>query len=61
VHFTYVVPTGSSVASIAQEFSTTEETILAVNKMPDAKALIAGQVLDVPLRGRPPFLFFSFS
>ncbi|XP_066399879.1 chitin elicitor-binding protein-like [Miscanthus floridulus] len=50
VHFTYVVPTGTSVASIAQEFSTTEETILAVNKMPDAKALIAGQVLDVPLR-----------
>jgi len=58
VHFTYVVPTGTSVASIAQEFSTTEETILAVNKMPDAKALIAGQVLDVPLRGRPPFLSF---
>ncbi|WVZ65769.1 hypothetical protein U9M48_015081 [Paspalum notatum var. saurae] len=50
VHLTYVVPPGSSVAAIAQEFGTTDETILAVNKMPDAKALLAGQVLDVPLR-----------
>ncbi|TVU10276.1 hypothetical protein EJB05_43797 [Eragrostis curvula] len=50
VHYTYVVPAGSSVAGIAQEFGTTEETILAVNKMPDAKSLLAGQVLDVPLR-----------
>ncbi|KAK3132753.1 hypothetical protein QOZ80_6AG0527260 [Eleusine coracana subsp. coracana] len=50
VHYTYVVPQGSSVAGIAQEFGTTEETILSVNKMADAKSLLAGQVLDVPLR-----------
>uniref|UniRef100_A0A0D9XGD8 LysM domain-containing protein n=1 Tax=Leersia perrieri TaxID=77586 RepID=A0A0D9XGD8_9ORYZ len=50
VHFTYVVPPGSSVAGIAQDFATTEETLLAVNRMPDAKSLLAGQVLDVPLR-----------
>jgi LysM repeat protein len=63
VHYTYVVPQGSSVAAIAQEFATTEETILAVNKMPDAKSLLAGQVLDVPLRGNnivhPLFLLTS--
>ncbi|XP_039824168.1 chitin elicitor-binding protein-like [Panicum virgatum] len=50
VHLTYVAPAGSSIAGIAQEFGSTEETILAVNKMPDAKGLLAGQVLDVPLR-----------
>ena len=52
VHLTYVAPAGSSVAGIAQEFGSTEETILAVNKMPDAKGLLAGQVLDVPLRSK---------
>ncbi|XP_062198529.1 chitin elicitor-binding protein-like [Phragmites australis] len=50
VHYTYVVPAGSSVAGIAQEFGTTEETVLAMNRMTDAKSLLAGQVLDVPLR-----------
>ncbi|CAN6218619.1 unnamed protein product [Urochloa humidicola] len=50
VHLTYVVPAGGSVGAIAQEFGSTEENILAVNKMPDAKGLLAGQVLDVPLR-----------
>ncbi|KAL6601375.1 hypothetical protein ACP70R_044595 [Stipagrostis hirtigluma subsp. patula] len=50
VHYTYVAPAGSFVAGIAQEFGTTEETILAVNRMHDAKSLVAGQVLDVPLR-----------
>jgi len=58
VHFTYVVTTGGSVAGIAQEFSTTEETILAVNKMADSNALVAGQVLVVPLRDRPPLFIF---
>lgn len=50
VHYTYVVSPGSSVAGIAQDFGTTEATILALNRMPDAKSLLAGQVLDVPLR-----------
>ncbi|KAG8057653.1 hypothetical protein GUJ93_ZPchr0002g23071 [Zizania palustris] len=50
VHYTYVVLPGSSVASIAQDFGTTEATVLALNRMPDAKSLLAGQVLDVPLR-----------
>ncbi|KAL6844899.1 hypothetical protein ACP4OV_025558 [Aristida adscensionis] len=50
VHYTYVVPAGSSLAGIAQELGTTEETILSVNRMPDAKSVLAGQVLDVPLR-----------
>ncbi|RLN35286.1 hypothetical protein C2845_PM03G05660 [Panicum miliaceum] len=35
VHLTYVAPAGSSVAGIAQEFGSREETILAVTKMPD--------------------------
>uniref|UniRef100_A0A0E0IN86 LysM domain-containing protein n=1 Tax=Oryza nivara TaxID=4536 RepID=A0A0E0IN86_ORYNI len=50
VHYTYVVPPGASVAAIAQDFATTEATVLALNRMPDAKSLLAGQVLDVPLR-----------
>lgn len=50
VHLTYVAPAGSSVAGIAEEYGTTEETILALNRMPDSKSLLAGQVLDVPLR-----------
>jgi LysM repeat protein len=51
VHLTYVVPAGSSVAGIAEQYGTTEETLLGLNRMPDAKSLLAGQVLDVPLRG----------
>ncbi|CAM0952853.1 unnamed protein product [Alopecurus aequalis] len=50
VHLTYVAPAGASVAGIAEEYGTTEEAILALNKMSDAKSLLAGQVLDVPLR-----------
>ena len=59
VHLTYVVPAGPSVAGIAEEYGSTEETILGLNRMADAKSLLAGQVLDVPLRGMPksfPFL-----
>uniref|UniRef100_A0ACD5XZF3 Uncharacterized protein n=1 Tax=Avena sativa TaxID=4498 RepID=A0ACD5XZF3_AVESA len=50
VHLTYVVPPGSSVAGIAQEYGATEEIILGLNRLTDAKSLLAGQVLDVPLR-----------
>ncbi|XP_048567951.1 chitin elicitor-binding protein-like [Triticum urartu] len=50
VHLTYVAPAGSSVAGIANEYGTTEETILVLNRMPDAKSLLVGQVFDVPLR-----------
>ncbi|XP_047046871.1 chitin elicitor-binding protein-like [Lolium rigidum] len=50
VHLAYVVPAGSSVAGIAEEHGTTEQTLLQLNRLPDAKSLLAGQVLDVPLR-----------
>ncbi|KAK9677481.1 hypothetical protein RND81_11G145900 [Saponaria officinalis] len=51
VHYGHVVAAGSSVDKIASEFGTTPQTLMTVNDIKDPKDLIAGQVLDVPLRG----------
>ncbi|KAL9244814.1 hypothetical protein vseg_018539 [Gypsophila vaccaria] len=50
VHYGHVVAKGSSVDGIASEFGTTSQTLMNVNGIKDPKGLIAGQVLDVPLR-----------
>ncbi|XP_074275749.1 lysM domain-containing GPI-anchored protein 2 isoform X2 [Silene latifolia] len=50
VHYGHVVAAGSSVEQIAEDFGTTSATLLTVNGIKDPKDLIAGQVLDVPLR-----------
>ncbi|GAB4853080.1 hypothetical protein Ancab_017265 [Ancistrocladus abbreviatus] len=50
VHYGYVVPSGSSVSQIAAEYGTTEQTLLSLNGMSNASQLLAGQVLDVPLK-----------
>ncbi|KAK1324534.1 Chitin elicitor-binding protein [Acorus calamus] len=50
VHYGHVVASGSTVAQIASEFGTREDTLLRLNGMDDPKKLQAGQILDVPLR-----------
>ncbi|XP_057751727.1 lysM domain-containing GPI-anchored protein 2 [Arachis stenosperma] len=50
VHYAYIVPLGSSVEGIAQEFGTTEQIILSLNGIDDPKKLQAQQVIDVPLK-----------
>lgn len=61
VHYGYVVPKGSTVEEIAQEYGTTQATLLSLNQMANASELQAGQVLDVPLKGWFLVLYhFSF-
>lgn len=50
VHYGHVVASGSSVAGIAQQFNTTEDTLLKLNGLASPKDLLAGAVLDVPLK-----------
>ncbi|KAJ4966540.1 hypothetical protein NE237_018389 [Protea cynaroides] len=50
VHYGHVVVKGSSVEQIAQEYDTTESTLLKLNGMSNANELQASQVLDVPLK-----------
>ncbi|KAL6346924.1 hypothetical protein AAG906_003041 [Vitis piasezkii] len=50
VHYGHVVEAGSSVELIAEEYGTTQETLLRLNGITDPKNLQAGAVLDVPLK-----------
>ncbi|KAL2936896.1 LysM domain-containing GPI-anchored protein 2 [Bienertia sinuspersici] len=50
VHYGHVAASGSTVGQIAAEFGTTSETLMRLNNMSDPKSLVAGQVLDVPLK-----------
>lgn len=51
VHYGYVVPGGATLDEIAQEYNTTQDTLLALNGLASPKDLLAGAVLDVPLQG----------
>lgn len=51
VHYGYVVPGGATLEEIAQEYNTTQDTLLALNGL-TSKDLKAGAVLDVPLQGK---------
>lgn len=51
VHYGHVVASGSSVAKIAAEFGTNSNTLMMLNNITDPKSLVAGQVLDVPIKG----------
>ncbi|KAG2706160.1 hypothetical protein I3760_05G091300 [Carya illinoinensis] len=55
VHYGMVVDAGSSMEGIAEQYGTTQETLLTLNNMTDPSKLQAGQVLDIPL----PASFFS--
>ncbi|XP_058191153.1 lysM domain-containing GPI-anchored protein 2-like isoform X2 [Rhododendron vialii] len=50
VHYGYAVESGDTVGGIAQEFNTTEETLLALNGLSSPKNLLANVPLDVPLK-----------
>ncbi|RWR84557.1 lysM domain-containing protein [Cinnamomum micranthum f. kanehirae] len=52
VHYGHVVANGSSVDLIAEEFGTTQATLMALNSesLSDPKNLQAGQILDVPIK-----------
>ncbi|XP_073292818.1 lysM domain-containing GPI-anchored protein 2-like isoform X2 [Primulina huaijiensis] len=50
MHYGHVVPEGSSVEGIAQEFNTSQDTLLRLNNLNSSKELMAGSILDVPLR-----------
>lgn len=52
VHYGYVVPGGATLEEIAQEYNTTQDTLLALNGLTSPKDLKAGAVLDVPLQGK---------
>lgn len=51
VHYGHVVAAGSTVREIAAEFGTDETTLMGLNGIADPKDLLAGDVLDVPLKG----------
>lgn len=51
VHYGHVVPQGSSVEGIAQDFNTSQDTLLRLNNLNSSSVLMAGSILDVPLRG----------
>uniref|UniRef100_A0A2N9FVY8 LysM domain-containing protein n=1 Tax=Fagus sylvatica TaxID=28930 RepID=A0A2N9FVY8_FAGSY len=54
VHYGHVVEAGSSVERIAMTYGTTEDILLKLNGMVNASQLLAGQVLDVPLKEPNP-------
>ncbi|KAJ0867138.1 putative LysM domain-containing protein [Helianthus annuus] len=50
LHYGYLVPAGSSVPVIAQQFNTTEGTLLDLNNMTESSELLADSIIDVPLK-----------
>ncbi|KAF9608633.1 hypothetical protein IFM89_010118 [Coptis chinensis] len=50
VHYGHVVPMGSTVQQIANDYGTNESVLLSLNGLADANDLKAGAVLDVPLK-----------
>ncbi|KAL2459916.1 LysM domain-containing GPI-anchored protein 2 [Abeliophyllum distichum] len=50
VHYGHVVPAGSSVDGIAKQYNTSQDTLLRLNNLTSPKDLLAGAILDVPLR-----------
>lgn len=57
VHYGHVVAAGSSVEGIAQQYNTSQETLLRLNNLTSPQDLLAGAVLDVPLRGTYAIFF----
>lgn len=60
VHYAHVVEEGSSFELIAQKFGTDRETLMKLNGIDDDSKLIAGEPLDVPLKGTllQPFVLY---
>ncbi|KAG8368017.1 hypothetical protein BUALT_Bualt15G0001500 [Buddleja alternifolia] len=50
VHYGHRVAPGSSVEGIAQQYNTSQDTLLRLNNLGSPQDLLAGAILDVPLR-----------
>lgn len=50
VHYGHLVAAGNTVDAIAQQYNVSQDTLLKLNGLSDPKELIAGSVLDVPLK-----------
>ncbi|XP_024991150.1 lysM domain-containing GPI-anchored protein 2 [Cynara cardunculus var. scolymus] len=50
VHYGHLVQAGSTVSGIAEQFNTTESTLLNLNGMTSPSQLQASSILDVPLK-----------
>ncbi|CAN4112622.1 unnamed protein product [Withania somnifera] len=50
VHYGRLVTTGNTVEGIAQQYNVSQDTLLRLNRLPSPKELLAGSVLDVPLK-----------
>ncbi|KAK4437565.1 LysM domain-containing GPI-anchored protein 2 [Sesamum alatum] len=50
VHYGHVVAAGSTVEGIAQQYNTSQDTLLRLNNLTGPQDLKAGAVLDVPLK-----------
>lgn len=50
VHYGHVVAAGSSVEGIAGQYNISQETLLQLNNLSGPQALIAGDVIDIPLK-----------
>eukprot|EP01018_Ginkgo_biloba_P019011 Gb_21712 [translate_table: standard] len=50
VHYAYVVQPKNTLEGIASEFGSTEKELMSLNGISNSSMLLAGQVLDVPLK-----------
>lgn len=50
VHYGHLVAAGNTVSGIAEQFNTTESTLLNLNRMNNSADLLADSILDVPLK-----------
>ncbi|KAL3539139.1 hypothetical protein ACH5RR_002505 [Cinchona calisaya] len=50
VHYGLLVAAGSTVEGIAEQYNTTQDTLLRLNGLANPKDLLAGAIIDVPLR-----------
>jgi len=55
----YTVKTGDTIQSIVSRFNSTSDQIIALNKLEDANAIFAGQVLKVPVNIATPTPTFA--
>lgn len=58
VHYGHIVGPGSTVAGIASDFGTDEQTLLKLNGLASPDDLKAGALLDVPLKGTSYLHFY---
>ncbi|KAF3623861.1 lysM domain-containing GPI-anchored protein 2 [Capsicum chacoense] len=50
VHYGRLVATGNTIEGIAQRYNVSQDTLLRLNRLASPKELLAGSVLDIPLK-----------